>query len=57
MVAQTTATKRKQLSRGQRRHVRRMKQESRKGTMLDSKQKKKALPIETIKEVGPTVEK
>jgi hypothetical protein len=42
MLNKTGKTQRKQLSRGQRKHVRRMKQEARKGSVLDSKVKKAA---------------
>lgn len=40
MLPKVVKAKRKQLSRGQRRHVRRMKQEARKGSLPDNKLKK-----------------
>lgn len=40
MLPRTDKTKRKPTSRGQRKHVRRMKQEARRGSVPDNKQKK-----------------
>jgi hypothetical protein len=40
MLPKTVKTTRKQLSRGQRKHVRRMKQEARKGNVPDNRLKK-----------------
>ena len=57
MIAQTTKLKHKHLSRGQRTHVRRMKQEARKATNAESQVNKKSRPIEIIQEVGSTVGK
>ena len=47
----------KKTSRGQRTHVRRMKQAARKGPILDNRMNKKSRKIEIIKEAGPTIEK
>lgn len=44
MLPKTAKIKRKPLSRGQRKHVRRMKQEARKGSVPDNKLKK-VIPI------------
>jgi hypothetical protein len=57
MIAQTTKKKQKHSSRGQRTHVRRMKQEARKGNVPDSQVKKNSRPIKTPMEVVPVVEK
>lgn len=57
MIPTTTKPKRKPLSRGQRTHVRRMKQEAHKGYVPESKLKKKSRPIEVIEEVGSTAKK
>jgi hypothetical protein len=50
MQAQTSTPKRKQLSKGQRTHVRRMKQEARKANLPDNQTNKKSRPIEIIQE-------
>lgn len=57
MIAQTPKTKRKQLSKGLRTHVRRMKQEARKANLPDNQVNKKSRPIEIIQEVGSTAGK
>jgi hypothetical protein len=57
MVTKLVKAKTKKTSRGQRTHVRRMKQEARKGPILDSRMNKKSRKIEIIKEAGPTIEK
>ncbi len=57
MIAPIAKKKQKQSSRGQRTHVRRMKQEARKGNVPDSQVKKNSRPIKTPKEVAPIVEK
>jgi hypothetical protein len=57
MIAKTSTRKRKQLSRGQRTHVRRMKQEARKANIPDSQANKKSRPVEIIQEVGLTIGK
>jgi len=57
MLAQTTKKKQKQSSRGQRTHVRRMKQEARKGNVPDSQVKKNSRPIKAPTEVTPVAEK
>ena len=55
MVVQTDKTKRKPTSRGQRKHVRRMKQEARKGPILDNRLNKKTQKIESIQETGSPI--
>ena len=46
MIVQTGKTKRKPTSRGQRKHVRRMKQEARRGSMPDAQMKRgKQIPV------------
>jgi hypothetical protein len=57
MIAQTPKKKQKQLSRGQRTHVRRMKQEARKGNVPDSQVKKNSRPVKVISETGSAGEK
>ena len=57
MVAQTPSTKRKQLSRGQRTHVRRMKQDARKANIPDNQANRKPRPVEIIQEVASTAGK
>ncbi len=49
MVTKTVKTERKQKSRGQRKHVRRMKQEARRGSMPDNQNKKRMLTSEAPK--------
>jgi hypothetical protein len=44
MLPKTGKTVRKPLSRGQRKQVRRMKQEARKGSVIETKAKKKVIP-------------
>jgi hypothetical protein len=57
MVPEVVKAKHKKTSKGQRTHVRRMKQEARKGPILDSRINKKSRKIEIIKEAVPTIEK
>jgi hypothetical protein len=57
MVTKSVKTKTKKTSRGQRTHVRRMKQEARKGPIVDSRMNKKSRKIEIIKEADPIIEK
>ena len=58
MVSKLIKADRKKTSRGQRTHVRRMKQEARKGPILDNRMNKKlSRKIEIVKEADPTVEK
>ncbi len=58
MVTNLVKAKTKKTSRGQRTHVRRMKQEARKGQMLDNRMNKKSSQkIEIIEGAAPTVEK
>jgi hypothetical protein len=54
MGTKLVKAKRKKTSRGQRTHVRRMKQEARKGPILDNRVNKKSRPIEIIQEAGTT---
>jgi hypothetical protein len=54
MGTKLVKAKRKKTSRGQRTHVRRMKQEARKGPILDNRVNKKSHPIEIIQEAGTT---
>jgi hypothetical protein len=55
MVTKPVKVKHKKTSRGQRTHVRRMKQEARKGPILDNRANKKTRKIETIQETGSPV--
>jgi len=57
MVTNQVKAKNKKTSRGQRTHVRRMKQEARKGPIVDNRLNKKSRKIEIVKEAGPTIEK
>ncbi len=57
MATNPVKAKTKKTSRGQRTHVRRMKQEARKGPIADSMNKKSSRKIEIAKEAAPTVEK
>lgn len=57
MIASITKKKQKQSSRGQRTHVRRMKQEARKGNIPDSQVRKNSRPIKTPLEIVPVEEK
>ena len=57
MVTNPVKAKTKKTSRGQRTHVRRMKQEARKGPIVDNRLNKKSRKIEIAKEAAPTVEK
>ena len=57
MVTNQVKAKTKKTSRGQRTHVRRMKQEARKGPIADSMNKKSSRKIEIAKEAAPTAEK
>jgi hypothetical protein len=57
MVTKPVKTDRKKTSRGQRTHVRRMKQEARKGPIVDNMNKKSTRKIEVAREAAPTVEK
>lgn len=50
MVTKTDKTKRKQLSRGQRKHVRRMKQEARKTSVTDNQIEKRIRASKAPKE-------
>jgi len=55
MVTKPVKAKRKKTSRGQRTHVRRMKQEARKGPILDNQVNKKTQKIESIQETGSPI--
>jgi hypothetical protein len=55
VTKQPVKSKRKKTSRGQRTHVRSMKQEARKGSILDSRVNNKSRKIEIIQEVGSTI--
>ena len=55
MVTKPVKAKRKKTSRGQRTHVRRMKQEARKGPILDNRLNKKTQKIESIQETGSPI--
>jgi hypothetical protein len=57
MVTKPDKKDHKKTSRGQRTHVRRMKQEARKGPILDGRMNKKSRKIESNKEANPTTEK
>jgi hypothetical protein len=57
MVATQAKLKHKKTSRGERTHVRRMKQEARKGPILDNRMNKKSRKTEAASVVSPTVEK
>ena len=57
MATNPVKAKNKKTSRGQRTHVRRIKQESRKGPIVDNRLNKKSRKIEIAKEAAPTVEK
>ena len=57
MVTNLVKAKSKKTSRGQRTHVRRMKQEARKGPIVDNRLNKKSRKVEIVKEADPTVEK
>jgi hypothetical protein len=57
MATQQVKSKRIKTSRGQRTHVRRMKQAARKGPILDTRMNKKSRKIEAAREVAPIVEK
>ncbi len=57
MDTKLVKAKRKKTSRGQRTHVRRMKQEARKGPIVDSRTNKQSRKIEIIKEADPIIEK
>jgi hypothetical protein len=57
MASNPVKAKKNKTSRGQRTHVRRLKQEARKGPIADSMNKKSSRKIETVKEPTPTVEK
>jgi hypothetical protein len=57
MVTEPVKAKRKKTSRGQRTHVRRMKQEARKGPVVDSRMSKQSRKMEVIKETDPIIEK
>jgi len=57
MVTNLVKAKSKKTSRGQRTHVRRMKQEARKGPIVDNRLNKKSRKIEIVKEADPIIEK
>ena len=57
MATNPVKAKNKKTSRGQRTHVRRMKQEARKGPIVDNRLNKKSRKMEVVKEADPTVEK
>ena len=55
MVTKPVKAKRKKTSRGQRTHVRRMKQEARKCPILNNRLNKKTQKIESIQETGSPI--
>ena len=57
MASNPVKAKKNKTSRGQRTHVRRMKQEARKGPIVDNRLSKKSRKIAIVKEAAPTAEK
>jgi len=57
MASNPVNAKKNKTSRGQRTHVRRMKQEARKGPIVDNRLSKKSRKLEIAKEAAPTAEK
>jgi hypothetical protein len=57
MVINPVKSKNKKTSKGQRTHVRRMKQEARKGPIVDNRLNKKSRKVEIVKEADPIIEK